>query len=94
MQGASFSITLEMERRNPDLLKAFATVLRRRRREAGLSQEEFAFRCDLSMSYISLLETQNRQPTLTALHTISGQLDVSMQEIMAEVEEVLQASKR
>ncbi len=78
-----------MERSNPDLLKAFATVLRRRRREAGLSQEELAFRCDLSMSYISLLETQNRQPTLTALHTIAGQLDISASELLAEVERLL-----
>ena len=75
---------------NPDLLKAFATVLRRRRKEAGLSQEELAFLCDLSMSYISLLETRNRQPTLTALHTISAQLGVSASELIAEVEETLQ----
>lgn len=75
-----------MERSNPDLLKAFATVLRRRRKEAGLSQEELAFRCDLSMSYISLLETQNRQPTLTALHTIAVQLETSASELLAEVE--------
>lgn len=80
-----------MERSNPDLLKAFATVLRRRRREAGLSQEELAFRCDLSMSYISLLETQNRQPTLTALHTIAGQLETSASELLAEVEDALRS---
>ena len=78
-----------MERSNPDLLKAFATVLRRRRREAGLSQEELAFRCDLSMSYISLLETQNRQPTLTTLHTIAGQLETSASDLLAEVERLL-----
>ncbi|MFD1883379.1 helix-turn-helix domain-containing protein [Paracoccus pacificus] len=82
-----------MERSNPDLLKAFATVLRRRRREAGLSQEEFAFRCDLSTSYISLLETQNRQPTLTALHTISTQLETSASELLAEVEQLLHSRK-
>jgi transcriptional regulator with XRE-family HTH domain len=80
-----------MERSNPDLLKAFATVLRRRRREAGLSQEELAFRCDLSMSYISLLETQNRQPTLTALHTIAGQLGTSASDLLAEVERLLRS---
>lgn len=91
MHRASFSITLGMERSNPDLLKAFATVLRRRRREAGLSQEELAFRCDLSMSYISLLETQNRQPTLTALHTIADQLDISASDLLAEVEQLLRS---
>ncbi len=78
-----------MERSNPDLIKAFATVLRRRRKEAGLSQEELAFRCDMSMSYISLLETQNRQPTLTAIYTISNQLGVTGSEILSEIEDVI-----
>ncbi|GHF01477.1 hypothetical protein GCM10016455_23040 [Aliiroseovarius zhejiangensis] len=94
MRGASFSINLGMERSNPELLKAFATVLRQRRKEAGLSQEELAFRCDLSMSYISLLETQNRQPTLTALHAISLQLGTSASALLAEVEKTLETGGR
>lgn len=86
MRRARFSIKLEMERSNPDLLKAFATVLKRRRKEAGLSQEELAFRCDLSMSYISLLETMNRQPTLTVMFNICGQLDVPMSIMLLDIE--------
>jgi transcriptional regulator with XRE-family HTH domain len=76
-----------MERSNPKLLKAFATALQRRRKDLRLSQEEFAFRCDLSMSYISLLETQNRQPTLTVLHTICTELGISVSEFMLDVEQ-------
>lgn len=86
MGEATFSINVGMERTDPELLKAFATVLRRRRKAAGLSQEEFAFRCDLSMSYISLLETQRRQPTLTALRAIGIELELTMAELLAEVE--------
>ena len=78
-----------MERTNPDLLRAFAAVLRQRRKEAELSQEELAFRCDLSMSYISLLETPNRQPTLTALHVIAIQLGTSASELLSDVEKHL-----
>lgn len=86
MGEATFSINVGMERSDPELLKAFATVLRRRRKAAGLSQEELAFRCDLSMSYISLLETQRRQPTLTALRVIGKELGMTMAELLAEVE--------
>lgn len=80
-----------MERSNSELLKIFATVLRQRRKAAGLSQEELAFRCDLSTSYISLLETQNRQPTLTVLHMIAAQLGTSASEIISVVEQRLAA---
>lgn len=74
-----------MERTNTRLIKAFAKVLKRKRREAGLSQEELAFRTELSPSYISLLETSNRQPTLTVLAELANCLDVSLPDLLAEV---------
>lgn len=79
-----------MERRNERLISSFAAALRHRRKAAGLSQEELAFKADLSTSYISLLETRNRQPTLTVLAAICEQLDVSMSDLLAEVERPLQ----
>ncbi|MBM7069868.1 helix-turn-helix domain-containing protein [Actibacterium sp. 188UL27-1] len=75
-----------MERRNERLISSFATALRRRRKAAGLSQEELAFKTDLSTSYISLLETKNRQPTLTVLAAICEQLDVSMGDFITDIE--------
>ena len=75
-----------MERTNPDLVAAFARALRRRRRAAGLSQEELAFRAELSVSYVSFLETRRRQPTLTVIDALCRQLGTSMAELMAEVE--------
>lgn len=74
-----------MERTNAKLIKAFAKVLKRRRRAAGLSQEELAFRTNLSPSYISLLETANRQPTLTVLAELSDRLGVDLPEFLAEI---------
>ncbi|MFC3058035.1 helix-turn-helix domain-containing protein [Paenirhodobacter populi] len=74
-----------MERTNAKLIKAFAKVLKRRRRAAGLSQEELAFRTDLSPSYISLLETANRQPTLTVLAELSDRLGIDLPELIAEI---------
>ena len=76
-----------MERKNEHLITAFADVLKRRRKSVGLSQEELAFRADLSMSYISLLETKNRQPTLTVMMALADQLNVSLAELTAEVEQ-------
>jgi transcriptional regulator with XRE-family HTH domain len=75
-----------MERRNERLISSFAAALRRRRKAAGLSQEQLAFKADLSTSYISLLETRNRQPTLTALAALCQELDVSMSELMDEID--------
>lgn len=74
-----------MERTNTRLIKAFAKVLKRKRREAGLSQEELAFRTELSPSYISLLETSNRQPTLTVLAELADCLGVGLADFFAEV---------
>lgn len=74
-----------MERTNAKLIKAFAKVLKRRRRAAGLSQEELAFRTNLSPSYISLLETADRQPTLTVLAELSDRLGVDLPEFLAEI---------
>ena len=75
-----------MERRNEKLIATFAKVLKQHRKAAGLSQEELAFRTDLSVSFISLLETKNRQPTLTVLAALCEQLDVSMAVFLAEIE--------
>lgn len=76
-----------MERKNPKLIKAFAKVLRNKRKAAGLSQEELAFRMDLSVSYISLLETENRQPTLTVLGAFADEFGLSLSELFADIEQ-------
>lgn len=76
-----------MERRNEKLVAAFAQVLRRRRKQAGLSQEELAYRAGVSTSYMSLLETRNRQPSLIVIDAISRELGTSMSDLLGEVEQ-------
>ena len=76
-----------MERKNQNLMAAYAKVLREKRKAAKLSQEELAFRTELSMSYISFLETCRRQPTLTVMEAICRELDVSLTEFVREVEQ-------
>ncbi|WP_299137847.1 helix-turn-helix transcriptional regulator [uncultured Tateyamaria sp.] len=75
-----------MERKNEKLIRAFAKVLKDRRKAVGLSQEELAFRADLSTSYVSLLETRNRQPTLTVMDALARQLDLTLAELVRLVE--------
>ena len=75
-----------MERKNAELVRSFAKALKARRKAAGVSQEEFAHRLGLSVSYISLLETENRQPTLTVLGAIAKEFGISAAEFMAEIE--------
>ena len=68
---------------------AFAQVLRRLRRDKGLSQEELAHQSDLDRTYISLLERGLRQPSLSSILKLSKPLGVSSADILAEVEEKL-----
>jgi transcriptional regulator with XRE-family HTH domain len=75
-----------MERKNEQLIAAFSKVLKERRKAAGLSQEELAFRTDLSMSYMSLLETRNRQPTLTVMAALAKELGLSLEELTQRIE--------
>lgn len=75
-----------MERRNAELIRAFAKTLKSRRKAAGLSQEELAFRVDLSVSFISLLETQNRQPSLTVIGALATEFGMSISEFTADLE--------
>ena len=68
---------------------AFAQVLRRLRKDKGLSQEELAHQSDLDRTYISLLERGLRQPSLSSILQLSKPLGVSSADILAEVEEKL-----
>ncbi|HRK67048.1 MAG TPA: helix-turn-helix transcriptional regulator [Hyphomonas sp.] len=75
-----------MDRSNPPLVAAFADALRDARVQAGLSQEELAGRADVSVRFISLLETGKRQPSLSALAAISAGLGMPMSALVMTVE--------
>lgn len=46
---------------------AFGKVLRRRRVEAGFTQEQLAHEAELQRNYVSLMERGINQPTITTL---------------------------
>ena len=66
---------------------AFGTILRKRRKKRGLTQEDLAEAADVHWKYISLLERGLRQPSLDVLLRLAKSLDASASELVAEVEQ-------
>lgn len=72
----------------------FGRVLRRRREEAGLTQEQLSFEADIRRTYVSLLELGHSAPTLTVLFRIAAALRCTPSDMLAEVErEMLEAPR-
>ena len=63
--------------------RAFGATLRAARREAGISQESLADRCDIDRTYPSLLERGLRSPTLGMLFRISEALGIEATRLVA-----------
>lgn len=70
---------------------AFGRVLRRLRKQAGLSQEQLGLDADLMRNYISILELGQQQPTIKTLFKLSVPLKRRPSEIVAMVEDEILA---
>lgn len=57
--------------RDEALIKAFGEVLRGERQSAGLTQEQLAGRAELDRTFIGMLESGKRQPSLSAICAIA-----------------------
>lgn len=68
---------------------AFGQALRYFRACQQISQERLSQESGLDRSYISLLERGIRQPSLTTLLQLAEALDVSANELILKVEELL-----
>lgn len=73
----------------PEIEEAAGRVLADRRRRAGLTQEELAFRCELHPTYISLLERGLKSPTLRVLFRLAAGLGESPATLVRAVERSL-----
>ena len=60
--------------------------LRKARLAAGLTQEELAFKADVSRNYVSLLELDQKSPTVQVLLRISRALGVKASSLIARIE--------
>lgn len=79
-------MALPMDRSNATLVAAFAHALREARQGARMTQEDLADRADVSVRFISLLETGKRQPSLSAMAAISAGLGLPMSVLVAAIE--------
>jgi transcriptional regulator with XRE-family HTH domain len=66
-----------------DVAKTFGTVLKKQRRQQGLSQRKLAKLCDLDVTYPSLLERGLRTPTLTVILQLAKGLHMSPSHLVA-----------
>jgi len=66
--------------------KAFGDTLREFRKELGLSQEEYAFRCGLDRTYISGLERGVRNPTYQVICRLVTTFEVSLEVFFRHVD--------
>lgn len=60
----------------------FGQRVRDLRVEAGLSQDDLAWRCKISRTYLSQLEVSSRNPTLVIIEKIAAGLKVPMRDLM------------
>jgi transcriptional regulator with XRE-family HTH domain len=63
----------------------FAINLRSARTEAGVSQEELGYMCDLHRTEVSLLERAGREPRLATIVKLAGALETTPGELCAGI---------
>ncbi|WP_323828277.1 helix-turn-helix domain-containing protein [Pseudomonas sichuanensis] len=68
---------------------AFGRVLRQKRQEAGLTQEQLALEADVQRNYVSLIERGINQPTIAVLFKLASALRCSPSALILLVEEKL-----
>jgi transcriptional regulator with XRE-family HTH domain len=67
-----------------DVIVSFATNLRRRRKELGLSQEQLGARANIQMADISRYESGSRDPRISTVARLADALDASIGELLAD----------
>ncbi|MFZ6001870.1 MAG: helix-turn-helix domain-containing protein [Bacteroidota bacterium] len=54
------------------------SIIRDVRKQKGLTQSEFADRCEITQTYLSLIEGNKKEPNLATLKVISKKLDLPL----------------
>src|SRR4029077_5208909 len=74
-----------MTRHSPDPL--LATVLQRRRRERGVTQEPLAYEAGVTISALSRIERGLSNPTWTTVQRITNTLGITLHQLATNLEE-------
>ncbi|NDJ20750.1 helix-turn-helix domain-containing protein [Nostoc sp. B(2019)] len=67
-----------MDKSKQKILRVLGYLVRQRRTELGISQEELGLRANLDRTYISGVERGVRNPSLTALVSLAYGLDIKV----------------
>ena len=70
----------------PHFQEAFGRVLRRLRKEAGMSQEILGFESELQRNYVSLMELGKFQPTISTVFKLAYALKITPSSMVKLVE--------
>ena len=76
-----------------DVRKFFGSELRRRRKELGLSQEEFGERANLHRTYVSDVEAGKRNPSLQSMHRLASAVGTSIGSVFGAMEGIIGEGK-
>ena len=68
--------------RNEVLIAKFGTTLAKTRRDAGVTQEQLADLAEIDRTFVGLLESGRRQPTLSVLFALARGLEMSAEELL------------
>ena len=72
-----------------DLTKALGRVIRDRRRERGLSQEQFGELAGMHRTYVGMVERGEKNITLTNIVKVGQALEIPASELLRLAEEEL-----
>ncbi len=76
--------------RNALLVEALASVLKQRRNELGLTQEDLAGAVELDRPYITMIESARKQPTISVLWRLAAGLQLSAADLTARIDDKYQ----
>lgn len=73
--------------------KIFGKTIKRLRSDHKLSQQDFGYECEISRTYISLMELGQRSPTLDSLSKISFGLKMELSDFLVLLAEEIRHEK-
>ena len=74
--------------RDDALINAFALVLRQARLSSGLTQEELAHRAGIDRTFVGLLESGKRQPTLSVISALAHVVGRTPESLVAKARQL------
>ena len=80
--------------RDEAILSALASEIKSRRHGLGISQDELAFRADLSRTFVGKMELAQSQPALNALFHLAAALEADPAEFIKSIWTRVQKERR